>query len=295
MSNPEKPSNGAITANPEFTESKFKTLRVWPLVLLVVIFVSSLLLRLLESGSTLVQTLTVLGPASCGPLVMVWWLTFSRARWQERLLGLIGFLGAFGVAFLLLDKTMKGGPTIVVTIPMGTAAFTAGVLLCRNMLSFQRTVVAVTLAAVGFGASTLLRGEGMWGNAAIGLEWRFRPSAEERLVAEKAVKSAVTTEAGRLTRFDPAAVDQWLTNPEWPAFRGRQRMGNVSGTTFDTNWAVNPPQQLWKVPVGPGWSSFAVAGQLLFTQEQRGSMETVVCYDSGSGEELWARGVRVAF
>jgi outer membrane protein assembly factor BamB len=43
------------------------------------------------------------------------------------------------------------------------------------------------------------------------------------------------------------------------------------------------------VPVGPGWSSFAVAGNRLFTQEQRGPMETVVCYDASSGREIWNR------
>jgi outer membrane protein assembly factor BamB len=56
-----------------------------------------------------------------------------------------------------------------------------------------------------------------------------------------------------------------------------------------TNWSEHPPTQLWKVPVGPGWSSFVVAGNLLFTQEQRGPMETVVCYDAMTGHEIWNR------
>ena len=47
--------------------------------------------------------------------------------------------------------------------------------------------------------------------------------------------------------------------------------------------------------MGPGWSSFAVAGPRLFTQEQRGAMEAVVCYDSTSGQELWARSVEARF
>lgn len=80
-----------------------------------------------------------------------------------------------------------------------------------------------------------------------------------------------------------------VTNPEWPGFRGADRSGNWRGSTFATDWSANPPKQLWKVPVGPGWSSFAVAGNLLFTQEQRGPMETVVCYDASSGREIWHR------
>jgi outer membrane protein assembly factor BamB len=45
---------------------------------------------------------------------------------------------------------------------------------------------------------------------------------------------------------------------------------------------------LWRHPVGPGWSSFAVVGNWLYTQEQRGTQEAVVCYDATTGEERWA-------
>ena len=41
--------------------------------------------------------------------------------------------------------------------------------------------------------------------------------------------------------------------------------------------------------VGPGWSSFVVAGNRLFTQEQRGKNEDVVCYDAKTGEERWVQ------
>ena len=39
--------------------------------------------------------------------------------------------------------------------------------------------------------------------------------------------------------------------------------------------------------MGPGWPSFAVADRLLFTQDQRGPKETVLCYDADSGREIW--------
>jgi outer membrane protein assembly factor BamB len=78
-----------------------------------------------------------------------------------------------------------------------------------------------------------------------------------------------------------------LAQPEWPAFRGVDRDGRYLGPKISTNWTAQPPQQLWKIQVGPAWSSFAVAGRLLFTQEQRGTNEAVVCYDSDSGKEIW--------
>ncbi|EMB17395.1 secreted protein [Rhodopirellula europaea 6C] len=45
---------------------------------------------------------------------------------------------------------------------------------------------------------------------------------------------------------------------------------------------------VWKVFVGAGWSLFAVAGNLLFTKEQRGENETVVCYTADEGKEVVA-------
>jgi outer membrane protein assembly factor BamB len=44
---------------------------------------------------------------------------------------------------------------------------------------------------------------------------------------------------------------------------------------------------LWQRPVGPAWSSFSLAGRRLFSQEQRGESEHVVCYDTETGEEIW--------
>ena len=62
-----------------------------------------------------------------------------------------------------------------------------------------------------------------------------------------------------------------------------------------TDWKATPLKLLWKKPVGEGWSSFAVAGEYAFTQEQRGPKETVVCYDAETGKEIWSRGFDARF
>jgi outer membrane protein assembly factor BamB len=61
----------------------------------------------------------------------------------------------------------------------------------------------------------------------------------------------------------------------------------MAGLRIATDWKQQPPRKIWRQHVGPGWSSFAVIGNRLYTQEQRGPDEVVVCYDADSGKELW--------
>lgn len=64
---------------------------------------------------------------------------------------------------------------------------------------------------------------------------------------------------------------------------------------MDPDWAAHPPKAMWKRAVGPGWSSFAVAGDLLYTQEQRGEEELVSCYRVSTGEPVWSHREKARF
>src|SRR2546425_948523 len=88
-------------------------------------------------------------------------------------------------------------------------------------------------------------------------------------------------------QIDRSSLTNSLAHPEWPEFRGSDRAGCSLAPRMSTNWNDHPPKLLWKIPVGPGWSSLAVAGRMLFTQDQRGPKETVLCYDADSGREIW--------
>jgi outer membrane protein assembly factor BamB len=137
----------------------------------------------------------------------------------------------------------------------------------------------------------------MTGDYVMDTRWRWSKSAEATLLATRSSepRTKANGETNGLTGAAAALTSEALANPEWAGFRGADRAARSRGPQIATNWSSNPPRQVWKIPVGPAWSSFAVAGKLLFTQEQRGPMETVVCYDAESGREVWNRQIETRF
>ena len=275
--------------------SGYHKLRVWPPLLILVGMTASFLPDAIKTDVPTFQAVRMLGPAVGGILILLWWLTLSRARWTERVLGLVGTVVAVGLTIALADRSMVGVPVIIVTIPMGMTAFALAAILCRNRRSLQRVCIVLFMAALGFGFTTLLRGEGVWGNGSLGLAWRFSDSPEQRLVANRSGSSSQSQDRNVEDAMQKEFVERWLADPEWPGFRGEDRSGTVSRTEYASDWTSSPPEKLWTIPVGPGWSSFSVAGKLLFTQEQRGEMECVVCYSSQTGEEFWVQGIASRF
>jgi outer membrane protein assembly factor BamB len=102
----------------------------------------------------------------------------------------------------------------------------------------------------------------------------------------KAATSAPTnTDKGTVTTAAPG--ERTGRRAEWPGFRGPERDSIIRGVRINTDWAASPPVEMWRRPIGPGWSSFAVRGDVLYTQEQRGDNEVVAAYRVSSGQPVW--------
>lgn len=129
-------------------------------------------------------------------------------------------------------------------------------------------------------------------------------------------RSAPTNEA-RLAKFvetqqSPTLVTaEWTIaeNQAWGGYRGPARDGVVRDVPADVDWS-STPKEIWRHPVGEGWSSFSVAEAYLpslnpdepalskaylLTQEQRGEKECVVAYDAETGDQIWVHEDAIRF
>ena len=301
-----------------------RPLRLWPgvaaaVLLCLIRFVTPLIFP--EAGA-----IAIIGGVLGALAIVMWWLFFSRAIWQERL----GALAVMIVAPLLVSRVahesittgMMGAMLPLYAIPVMSVALVAWAVTTRTLSNGTRrsSLVATILLACGFFA--LLRTGGVLG-AGSEIHWRWTPTPEERLLSQASDEPAplpppATTEAPPVAPPAVSAVPQPAPthNPdkpaesspapapaaavaandaEWPGFRGSDRDSTVHGVRIDTDWSRTPPVQLWRRPIGPGWSSFAVRGDLIYTQEQRGDDENVSAYKMSTGEPVWRHRDRVRF
>ena len=106
-------------------------------------------------------------------------------------------------------------------------------------------------------------------------------------VATRAPEKPAVAGEGDVPAALPPTAEPARAGGNWPGFRGPDRDGMVRGVPIATNWSASPPVLMWRRPIGPGWSSFAVRGDLLYTQEQRGEEELVAAYNVTTGEPVW--------
>lgn len=264
-------------------------LRLWPAVALVAlmgIFRFLLPLVLPDAGPV-----AFLGAIGCALAIFLWWLFLSRAPWPER----IGVLVLLPLALLatkaIVHPSIAGGAMgfllYVAAIPVLALALVLAVFVTRRAAPPVRRATLAAALIVGCGVFALLRTGGLSNTGGSDFHWRWTPTPEERLLAQGGQTSKPAPPAlARETPPPPSSAPKAAAR--WPGFRGPNRDGIVPGVRIETDWSASPPTELWRRPVGPGWSSFAVEGNLIYTQEQRGDDELVSCYQLATGAPVWS-------
>ena len=195
----------------------------------------------------------------------------------------------------------------VFSVPLLCLALVAWAAGSRRLSTAPRWLALVAAIALACGVMTLLRTGGVGGGNLADLHWRWTETPEERLLAQgdddvpvvapvPAPPARESTPAPAIAAPTAAISETTETLPApavapvraaWPGFRGPDRDGIVRGVRIDTDWSAKPPVALWRRPIGPGWSSFAVRGDVLYTQEQRGEDEIVAAYNVSTGQPVW--------
>jgi outer membrane protein assembly factor BamB len=296
-------------------------LRIWPGLAIVT---AQLLLWLAIPFVPQGATNAIFGGIVCALLAAVWWLFFSRAPWLERFAVALFAAAALYVTRSLVDRSISNGMMGMMLPVMGTPIVTFALALAivtgSRLSSGARRAAMVVGIVVGCLMLNLVRTGGISGGGNSDLHWRWTLTPEQRLLAEvhddpapiaaapasadastepvPAATSGVSTVSAPATPPMTRATEHAAPAPsaihaaaartaEWPGFRGPERDSVIHGVRIETDWTKSAPVELWRHPIGPGWSSFAVSGDLIYTQEQRGDDEIVAAYKRSNGEPVW--------
>ncbi|MDB5312793.1 MAG: repeat-like protein [Gemmataceae bacterium] len=259
------------------TEPAWRPLRVWPGLIIIAAIPPLMIVPGLLLPRTMVHFAAFFAAPILGTLAVVgWWVFAARVRGRDRwLFPVLLLVPAVGLTLTLFPTTLMAVP--VYALPLVAAVWVIAAALTAGLSPGDRRGGLVAVLLGGWAVVGLTRFDGADADLVPAFRWRWQKTSEEIFVAERPASATPAADAR------PVVVGQG----DWPGFRGPDRDSRVPGVVIDTDWAAHPPELVWEHRVGPGWGSFAVADGRLFTQEQRGKDETVVCYAADTGREVW--------
>lgn len=201
---------------------------------------------------------------------------FFQATRLRRLGGFLAVMAAIGIAAQFVPWINDNSVRNVISVSAATLAFLGfAIWLIRGCLQQGAVVLAICVGVAMFILPvSLVRIRGFSGAFLPDLEVRFFSRSKPPLASRPV---AVPSEV------DP---EKRLATADFTQFLGTQRTGVVPQRAFKMPLAV-APAKLWQIPLGEGWSGFAVVGDRCVTQEQRGEVESVTCYRLEDGALLW--------
>ncbi len=285
-----------------------KQLRLWPGVVIVVL--QWLVRFVLPPIVPEAIYYSVIGGVAGGLAIVLWWVLLSRAPWAERLTAVILMIAALFATSRIIHVSLATGAQgmlfPILAVPVLSLAFVMWAVSTRYVAGRIRYVTMAATIVIACGAWALVKTGGFTAGMKNDLQWRWAKTSEERLLARESKEQFANEPAAQPAAPEisekplapepakgpaaalPAPETEKAPGPAWPGFRGARRDDVLPGVRINADWATSPPIALWRRAIGPGWSSFAASGNLLYTQEQRGPDEIVACYRISTGKPVWA-------
>lgn len=148
------------------------------------------------------------------------------------------------------------------------------------LFSRARWWLRLFLPALLVGAAIgTLRFDGFTGEMVPMVSLKWDAAQGELAAVSNQVTASTNSEAVNLSGYV-------VTDTDWPGYRGSGRDGIVKDAQFEESWLK--PTELWRIPVGEGWSSFAAVESYVWTQEQHDAEERVICREASTGATIWS-------
>lgn len=254
---------------------------IWLPAVLIAVMWCIIVIPGMIAPQTMLHFMTMQFAPALGVLAMlIWWLASRRIPWRQRFAG-IGLVFAITAIGLFAGHRTLTIVMIVFGLPVSLTMLVGALLITRGVEWQRRRWIGVGAFSIVMIGSLFFRAGEMDANMTFTLVPRWRPTAEDRLLAEIASSEPVS-EASALE------LPEQPGNEDWPGFRGSDRRGVIEGVSFAADWDVKQPKELWRRNIGPAWSSFCVIGPVWFTQEQRGDEEVVAAYRVDDGSPVWS-------
>ena len=196
-----------------------------------------------------------------------------------------------------LERNLRAWATAALGL-LGALSLLIWFLASSRFRARTRLVAVAVIAVCGLILKGSLRLDGTVDGTGLP-RWVWRGSSRSGAITAN-VNDTTATNATALAGPTPSGGSgpRPVTLPgleDVPQFFGPDRTGALPAARFSTDWNAQAPRELWRRPIGLGWSAFAVVGGRAWTQEQTGDDEQVTCLDVATGRTLWSHAERTRF
>ncbi|MDG1895867.1 MAG: PQQ-binding-like beta-propeller repeat protein [Fuerstiella sp.] len=205
-----------------------------------------------------------------------------RGAFPGKMLFVTGFLislMALAIVFISdVEDVLSVGLDIVIVVSIFGSVFlivlwVGWFLVFSRWKWWQRIVASVCVVALPFALVSIFRPI-HGGDVSI---IRFEPIWESRPEPPAIPIDSTLTEVDLTTQ----------TPHDFPMFLGGQRDGTMSVNFQLDDDRFSGATQIWKQPIGSGWSGFAARNGHIVTMEQRDEQECITCYSIETGQLQW--------